>query len=94
MTPTLRAFAAVPSHEAMGRRPIGFDHATPGASTGGALPPTTVGHLGFTGVSLWADRDNARAYALLTNRIHETREGGAEKILGLRRRFHTAAAAT
>lgn len=91
MTPTLRAFAA-PAEAP--RRPIGFDHATGGASTGGALPANTVGHLGFTGVSLWADRDNQRAYVLLTNRIHETREGGAEKILALRRRFHIEAGGT
>ncbi len=88
MTPTLRSFAAATPPP---RRPIGFDHATGGASTGGALPSSSVGHLGFTGVSLWADRENARAYALLTNRIHDTREGGAEKILALRRRFHVEA---
>lgn len=91
MTDTLRAFARVPDDAA--RRPIGFDRATPTGSTGGALPPTSVGHLAFTGCSLWIDREGARSYALLTNRIHETREGGAEKILALRRRFHVAAAA-
>lgn len=91
MTPTLRAFARVPDE--LARRPIGFDRATPAGSTGGALSGASVGHLAFTGCSLWIDPLAQRAYVLLTNRIHETREGGAEKILALRQRFHRAARA-
>jgi CubicO group peptidase (beta-lactamase class C family) len=89
MTPTLRAFATVPSGS-LDRRPVGFDRATPTGSTGGALSEASVGHLAFTGCSLWIDPVGACAYVLLTNRIHESR-AGPEKILALRRRFHRAA---
>ncbi len=89
MTPSLRSFALVPDTSPV-RRPIGFDRATPLGSTGGALSSASVGHLAFTGCSLWIDPIAHRAFVLLTNRIHETREG-SEKILALRQRFHRAA---
>ena len=72
------------------RRPIGFDTATPGGSTGDALSPRAVGHLGFTGTSIWLDDDVT--YVLLTNRVHETR-AHPERILAARQAFHRAAAA-
>lgn len=34
----------------------------------------TVGHLGFTGTSIWIDREAALVAVLLTNRVHPTRE--------------------
>ncbi len=85
----LRSFASVPGGA---RRPIGFDKASPGGSTGDALSPRTVGHLAFTGCSLWVDPDDGAAYVLLTNRVHATRDG-PQKIRALRQRFHRAAAA-
>jgi CubicO group peptidase (beta-lactamase class C family) len=33
----------------------------------------TVGHLGFTGCSLWIDREHEVVVSLLTNRVHPTR---------------------
>jgi serine-type D-Ala-D-Ala carboxypeptidase len=72
------------------RRPIGFDRVTDGGSTGGALPASAVGHLGFTGTSVWFDVDASVAYILLTNRVHETRDNNA--IRALRQTFHRAAA--
>ena len=44
-----------------------------------------VGHLGFTGTSLWLDLPRRRWVALLTNRVHPSREGSAEGIKQLRR---------
>lgn len=85
---TMAHFAAVPGE--VGRRPVGWDRATPGGSTGDALGPHTVGHLGFTGCSLWVDPDAGAAYVLLTNRIHPSKEG-PERILALRRAFHRVA---
>jgi len=85
----LRAFA---NHE--GERPLGFDRVTEGGSTGGALSPSSVGHLGFTGTSVWLDRDHAGGpalFVLLTNRVHPTRENA--RIKDVRPRFHRAAAA-
>jgi serine-type D-Ala-D-Ala carboxypeptidase len=73
-------------------RGIGFDRATKGGSTGDVLSSSTVGHLGFTGTSLWIDPSGVGAvYVLLTNRIHESREG-PHRILEARQRFHRAAA--
>lgn len=87
---TLQRFASVPDDQH--RRPLGWDRTTPGGSTGDALGPRTVGHLGFTGCSLWIDPDAGAAYALLTNRVHETRDP-PDRIMALRRGFHRAAAA-
>ena len=39
-----------------------------------------VGHLGFTGTSLWLDLARRRWVALLTNRVHPTRTGNADAI--------------
>jgi CubicO group peptidase (beta-lactamase class C family) len=49
-----------------------------------------IGHLGFTGCSLWIDRDRALVCALLTN--HCPRVGAGEAIRAFRRRFHDAVA--
>ena len=83
---TLAAFAT-----AQGPRGLGFDKVTPGGSTGGVLSDQTVGHLGFTGTSLWIDPDAGRrgaAFVLLTNRINETRNNAIRQ---LRPAFHRAA---
>ncbi len=48
----------------------------------------TVGHLGFTGTSLWIDRGRGVVTALLTNRVHPTREN--PRILDLRIDVHEA----
>lgn len=85
---TLRRFLAWP-----GERALGWDRATPGGSTGGALHTEAVGHLGFTGTSMWLDTRGPGAcgalYILLTNRVCESRENDGIKIL--RQRFHRAA---
>ena len=49
-----------------------------------------IGHLGFTGTSLWIDLDAELVVALLTNRVHPTREN--EKIRVFRPRLHDAVA--
>jgi CubicO group peptidase (beta-lactamase class C family) len=73
-------------------RALGFDVATAGGSTGDALSPRTVGHLGFTGTSLWFDLDADRAYVLLSNAVHGGRDGVRERNRALRVAFHRAAA--
>lgn len=53
----------------------GFDGKSEGASSaGGCCSPSTFGHLGFTGTSLWCDPEAGAATALLTNRVFPTRE--------------------
>lgn len=53
----------------------GFDSAQPSGSSAGDLAgPNTFGHLGFTGTSVWWDPDRNTVTAVLTNRVHPTRE--------------------
>ena len=72
---------------------LGWDtpSATPGVSHAGDRWSRVgaVGHLGFTGVSLWLDLPNRRWVTLLTNRVHPTRFGDSpEAIKQLRRRVN------
>jgi CubicO group peptidase (beta-lactamase class C family) len=53
----------------------GFDGKSDGTSSAGTVSgPETFGHLGFTGTSLWCDPGAGIAVALLTNRVHPTRD--------------------
>jgi serine-type D-Ala-D-Ala carboxypeptidase len=79
-------------------RAFGFDTRLPGdppgdASAGrylGQVTPGAVGHLGFTGASLWIDRGRQLVVALCTNR---TALGRANtRIREFRPRFHDAVA--
>jgi CubicO group peptidase (beta-lactamase class C family) len=61
-------------------RALGFDTLSPRDSQAGAgFGPRTVGHLGFTGTSLWIDPDRELIVVLLTNRVHPTRANDAIK---------------
>jgi CubicO group peptidase (beta-lactamase class C family) len=56
----------------------GFDGKSPeGSSAGSHFGPRSVGHLGFTGTSLWIDPDAGVVASLLTNRVHPTRDSMA-----------------
>jgi CubicO group peptidase (beta-lactamase class C family) len=49
---------------------LGFDTPTPGKSSAGSLiGRNAVGHLGFTGTSVWIDPGPGRVVVLLTNRV-------------------------
>ena len=80
---------------APGGRGLAWDRPTPGTSALGSRlgrgPFGAVGHLGFTGCSLWVDLDAGVVCALLTNHVHP---GGAdrERLRLFRRRFHDAVA--
>ncbi|MCK5378478.1 MAG: beta-lactamase family protein [Acidobacteria bacterium] len=41
-----------------------------GSSAGSMISPDSIGHVGFTGTSLWIDRQGGRVMALLSNRHH------------------------
>jgi CubicO group peptidase (beta-lactamase class C family) len=50
---------------------LGWDTPTAGASSSGKhFSPQSVGHLGFTGTSLWIDLEREAVVVLLTNRVH------------------------
>ena len=59
-----------PVEEGPGIRTVGFVCAKDTESVRGILPDGAVGHLGFTGTSLWIDAMRPRVYVLLTNRVH------------------------
>ncbi len=53
----------------------GFDgKSAQGSSAGASFGADSIGHLGFTGTSLWIDPAAGIAVALLTNRVHPSRE--------------------
>jgi CubicO group peptidase (beta-lactamase class C family) len=55
-------------------RALGWDTPTSMASTAGHFfSPRSVGHLGFTGTSMWLDPEYGVTVILCTNRIHPTR---------------------
>jgi CubicO group peptidase (beta-lactamase class C family) len=50
---------------------LGWDTPTPGASSSGShFSENSVGHLGFTGTSLWIDLEREAVIVMLTNRVH------------------------
>ncbi|SPD73106.1 conserved hypothetical protein [uncultured Desulfobacterium sp.] len=54
---------------------LGWDTPTPGASSSGRyFSEESVGHLGFTGTSVWMDLKKDVVVVFLTNRIHPSRE--------------------
>ncbi len=68
---------------------LGFDTPTPPHSSAGRyISPDAVGHLGFTGTSVWIDRSRRLVMVLLTNRVASPREHDAIK--RFRPRFHDA----
>jgi CubicO group peptidase (beta-lactamase class C family) len=85
--------ASMIAPRAGGAHRVGWDaRAEGGAATpasGSAMGARTFGHLGFTGTSLWCDPDAGLAVALVTNRVHPTRENTG--IRALRPAVHDAA---
>lgn len=70
-------------------RTAGWDRPSPGRSSAGRHWPTGgVGHLGFTGTSLWIAPEQDLAVALVTNRVWPTRD--REGIRALRPAVHEA----
>ena len=68
-------------------RALGWDTPTPGRSSAGAFfSPNAIGHLGFTGCSLWIDLERRVSVVLCTNRVHPSRR--ADGIARLRPRVH------
>jgi CubicO group peptidase (beta-lactamase class C family) len=84
---TIRAFVArsgVPKSS----RALGWDTMRPTSSCGTLMSASAIGHTGFTGTSLWIDPDQDLYVALLTNRVHPSRDN--ERILKIRPAVHDA----
>jgi CubicO group peptidase (beta-lactamase class C family) len=84
---TLRAFMTK-SHVPNSSRALGWDTMLPTSSCGTLMSPTSIGHTGFTGTSLWIDWERDFYVALLTNRVHPTRANAG--IRQIRPRVHDA----
>jgi CubicO group peptidase (beta-lactamase class C family) len=69
---------------------LGWDTPSPsGSSAGRHVSPESVGHLGFTGTSIWIDLARDVRIVLLTNRVHPSRDN--DRIRDARPRIHDAA---
>jgi CubicO group peptidase (beta-lactamase class C family) len=82
---TMRAFitrSSVPGSS----RALAWDTMLPTSSCGARLSPTSIGHTGFTGTSLWIDHARDLYVVFLTNRVHPTRDNTA--IRAIRARVH------
>lgn len=84
-----RALATDPKVQAS-TRSMGFDSPSEGVSSAGHYigdtPPGAVGHLGFTGTSLWVDLRRSLVVALVTNRVANGRQ--ETRIRDFRPLFH------
>ncbi|MGD0366970.1 MAG: serine hydrolase domain-containing protein [Acidobacteriaceae bacterium] len=69
-------------------RALGWDVPTEGSSSGRYFGPRSIGHLGYSGCSLWIDPDQELAVALLTNRTWPDRSN--DTIRQIRPAFHNA----
>jgi serine-type D-Ala-D-Ala carboxypeptidase len=69
-------------------RALGWDTPSENSSSGHHFSPHSIGHLGFSGCSLWIDLDAAIAVVLLTNRTWPRRE--SQLIRQVRPAFHNA----
>jgi CubicO group peptidase (beta-lactamase class C family) len=70
---------------------LGWDTPTAPSSSGTFFSNHSVGHLGYTGTSLWIDLDKQVAIVLLTNRTYpRDGEAASETMKRFRPRFHDA----
>lgn len=68
-------------------RTLGWDTPSPQRSMAGTrMSRHTVGHLGFTGTSLWMDLERGVNVTLLSNRVHPSRDN--DKLAEFRPRIH------
>lgn len=73
---------------AISARALGWDTAVPGGSAGNHFSENTIGHLGFTGTSLWIDLAREIIVVLLCNRVHP--DPAKNRMGEIRPRLHDA----
>jgi len=69
-------------------RALGWDTPSGQSSSGRFFASNSIGHLGFSGCSIWIDREARVAVALLTNRTWPDRQN--QQIREVRPAFHDA----
>jgi beta-glucosidase-like glycosyl hydrolase/CubicO group peptidase (beta-lactamase class C family) len=84
---TIQQFTA---HHTIGNssRTLGWDVPEEDSSSGHYFSPSSYGHLGFTGTSVWIDPERRVFVILLTNRVNPSRAN--EKIKQVRPALHDA----
>lgn len=82
----------LPLHALGQHRALGWDMPSRHSSSGQFFSARSVGHLGYTGTSLWIDFEKQLAIVLLTNRTFPGNgpEGISNQIQHARPRFHDA----
>lgn len=70
---TVAAFLTIQNIPAGSSRALGWD-TPPGPGSSATLAPTSFGHTGFTGTSIWIDPTRDLVIVLLSNRVHPSRE--------------------
>jgi CubicO group peptidase (beta-lactamase class C family) len=85
----VRRFAAKTSVPGSSRA-LGWDTMLRTSSCGTRMSASAIGHVGFTGTSLWIDPDRDRYFVLLTNRVCGA--GTLDQMRSVRRAFHDALA--
>jgi CubicO group peptidase (beta-lactamase class C family) len=84
---TARLFAQRHGPEGSSRA-LGWDTPSEDSSSGQHFSPSSIGHLGYSGCSLWIDLEARVAIALLTNRTWPDRQN--QQIRQVRPAFHDA----
>jgi CubicO group peptidase (beta-lactamase class C family) len=67
---------------------LGWDTPSENSSSGRHFSPGSIGHLGYSGCTLWIDREARVAVVLLTNRTWPDRK--SQLIREVRPAFHDA----
>ena len=81
---TVAKMTSVYPRVAFSGRGLGWDVSSAYSSNGGDLfPPSGFGHTGYTGTSIWVDRDTRTIVILLTNRVHPHDEGSVVRLRSL-----------
>ncbi len=85
---TIRLFTTGTDTE--GKRALGWDIKTMNgySSAGSLFGPSSFGHTGFSGTSIWVEPEKKIFVILLTNRVHPTRNN--HKIMQIRPKVHDA----
>ncbi len=60
-----------------GSHRLGWDGVSPNGSAGPHWPSNGIGHLAFTGCSIWMAPDEGVVVSVVSNRVHPEIEGGA-----------------
>ena len=85
-------FTARQAFPAPTSRALGWDTPSKPSSSGDCFSLHSVGHLGYTGTSVWIDMEKHLAVVLLTNRTFpgDEQEGISQRIQQVRPLFHNA----